>query len=127
MEKLQIPKDLCKEILELDISVRFAGIARLGNITMAEYREGLEPFLSKRESEIYNVQTAIRTDITKTMEDKLGKVVYSLTLYERIKRATVPLKTDYLLMLSFDIQTDHEPIILDKILPLLKNYGLLDN
>jgi HEAT repeat protein len=125
MEKVQLPKDLCRQILELDKTVRFAAVARLGNIMMSEYREGLDPLLSKRESEIYGVQTAITTDIRRTMEEKLGKIVYTVTLYEKIKRGTIPLSNDYLLMLSFDIHTDHESIILNKIIPLVKRHDLV--
>ena len=126
MERLQVPKDLCTQILELDKTIRFAGIARLGNMIIAEYREGLDPLLSKRESEIYAVQTAITADTRKTMEDRLGRTVYSATLYEKIKRGTIPLSNDYLLMLSFDTNTDHESIILNKIMPLVKKYNLLE-
>lgn len=127
MEKLQLPQDLCKQILEFDESVRFAGVARLGNIIMAEYREGLDPLLSKRESEIYVVQTAVTADIRRTMEDKLGKIVYAVTLYEKIKRGTIPLRDDYILMVSFDTETDQESIILNKILPLVNKHDLLED
>ena len=120
MERLQVPKDFCKQLLDLDKTIRFAGVARLGNMLMAEYRERLDPLLSSRETEMYTIQTAIAADTRKTMEDKLGKTVYSVTLYEKIKRGTIPLNNDYLLMLSFDTDTDHESIILNKILPLIK-------
>jgi len=38
-----------------------------------------------------------------------------------VKRATIPIhdNSDYILMVSFDIEADHEAIILNKILPLL--------
>ncbi len=124
MERLQVPKDFCKQLLDLDKTIRFAGVARLGNMLMAEYRERLDPLLSSRETEMYTIQTAIAADTRKTMEDKLGKTVYSVTLYEKIKRGTIPLNNDYLLMLSFDTDTDHESIILNKILPLIKKYDL---
>jgi len=127
MEKPQLPKDLCKQVLELDESIRFAGVARLGNIIMAEYREGLNPLLSKRESEIYVVQTAIRQDTRRTLEDKLGRIIYTVTLYEKIKRGTIPLSDDHILMVSFDIGADHESIILNEILPLIKKHGLLES
>lgn len=55
------------------------------------------------------------------MEDSLGSTVYALALYEKVKRATLPLDDGAILLLSFDIEANHEPIILSKILPLLKS------
>lgn len=91
---------------------------------MAEYREGLDPLLTKRETEIFTIQTAVSEDTRKTMEDKLGRTIYTITLYERIKRASIPLRNDYLLMLSFDTDAEHEPIILNKVLPLVRKFEL---
>ncbi|MGH9924369.1 MAG: hypothetical protein ACRD5B_03235, partial [Nitrososphaeraceae archaeon] len=57
----------------------------------------------------------------KEMESKLGKVIYSFTLYEKIKRATIYTRNiDYpVLLVSFDTQLDHHNIILNKILPIV--------
>lgn len=64
-------------------------------------------------------------------ENKLGNVLYAFAAYEKVKRVTIPIrrKTDnermHILMISFDIDTDHAPIITDKVLPLLKELVLL--
>jgi hypothetical protein len=57
------------------------------------------------------------------MKSKLGKPIYSFTLYENVKRATILLenKDHPIMMISFDITSNHEAIILNKILPLIKN------
>ena len=48
---------LCKQILELDKTIRFAGIASIeGKLIAQEYREGLESLLTKEESELSVVQ-----------------------------------------------------------------------
>lgn len=127
MEKLDIPEELCKQILQLDDSIRFAGIARLGNMIMAEYREGLDPLLTRKDTEIYTVQTAIAADVRKTMEDKLGDTVYTVTYYKKIKRGSIPLRNDYELMLSFDTSSDHEHVILNKVIPLIKKHNLTED
>jgi hypothetical protein len=59
----------------------------------------------------------------KDFESKLGKPIYSFTLYEKLKWVTIPLESkDYpILMVSFDIDADHETIILNKIIPFVKN------
>jgi hypothetical protein len=53
----------------------------------------------------------------------MGKPLYSFTVYEKIKRTTLSLDNeDYpILMVSFDTEADHESIILNKIIPCVKN------
>jgi hypothetical protein len=67
----------------------------------------------------------------KTREDyesKLGDVIYTFALYKRVKRASIPL--DHLdfsvLTVSFDMAADHDSIIIDKILPVLKQGKLTE-
>jgi hypothetical protein len=115
--------DICKKIIEIDDTIRFVGIPnKFGKQIVAEYREGLEPFLTDTESELYAIETVIRMNTRKDFESKLGKPIYSFTLYEKLKRVTIPLESkDYpILMVSFDIQADHETIILNKIIPFVK-------
>jgi hypothetical protein len=57
------------------------------------------------------------------LASQIGKPIYSFTLYGKIKRTTISLDNkDYpILMVSFDIDADHESIILNKIIPFVKN------
>ena len=112
---------LCKQILELDKTIRFAGIASIeGKLIAQEYREGLESLLTKEESELSVVQSIIRMGTRKVFEEKIGKTIYAFALYEKVKRATMPLGDTNILMISFDIEANHECIILNKILPLIR-------
>jgi hypothetical protein len=115
--------DLCKQISQSDGSVRFVGIAdKYGKQVAVNYREGLVPYLNQTESEIYSIDTVMRMNTRKEMEAKLGRVIYSFTLYENLKRATIYTKNvDYpALMVSFDTNSEHDSIILNKILPIMK-------
>jgi hypothetical protein len=68
----------------------------------------------------------------KDMMSKLGKPIYSFTLYEKVKRATVLLENSNnsdcppILMVSFDnnneVGTFQEYMILNGILPLVSYY-----
>jgi hypothetical protein len=60
------------------------------------------------------------------MQYKLGKPLYSFTLYEKVKRITIPLfNSDYqILMISLDIDGKNEYVILERILTLLKKVNL---
>ena len=115
--------DVCKRIIELDDKIRFAGIPnKFGKQIVVEYRKGLDPLLTDSESELYAIETVIRMNTRKDFESKLGKPVYSFTLYEKLKRVTIPLDSkDYpILMVSFDIEANHESIILENIIPFIK-------
>ena len=50
---------------------------------------------------------------------KVGKCKYSMTEYEKIKRMTVPLEADHLLLVTTEIYADHSKVI-DSVLKLLK-------
>ena len=116
-------KDFCNQILDLDKTIRFAGIADMqGKIATQSYRVGLTPLLTKEESELSALQSIIRLiRLRQTLEEKVGKTIYAFALYEKVKRATIPIydNGDYILMVSFDNDAEHETIILNKILPLL--------
>ena len=116
--------NLCKKIIELDSSIRFAGIPnKFGKQIVVEYRQGLVPLLTESESELYAIESVMRMNTRKDYESKLGRPIYSFTLYEKIKRTTISLDNkDYpILMVSFDIEVDHESIILNKIIPFVKS------
>jgi hypothetical protein len=115
--------ELCKQVLRSDNSIRFVGIAdKYGKQVATNYRDGLIPYLNQTESEIYSMDAVMRMNSRKEMESRLGKVIYSFTLYEKLKRATIYIRNiDYpVLMTSFDIQSDHNSIILNKIIPIVR-------
>jgi hypothetical protein len=115
--------DVCRKIIDMDNKIRFAGIPnKFGKQIVVEYRKGLDSLLTDSESELYAIETVIRMNTRKDFETKLGKPIYSFTLYEKLKRVTIPLDNkDYpILMVSFDIEADDESIILKKIIPFVK-------
>ena len=90
-----------------------------GKLIAQEYREGLQSFLTKEESELSVMQSIIRMGTRKVLEEKVGKTIYAFALYEKVKRATMPLGDSGILMISFDIEANHEDIILNKVLPVI--------
>jgi hypothetical protein len=114
---------LCGSILRLDAKIRFAGIAnREARLIEHAYRKGVKPLLTQKETEISILQSLIRSGTRGTLEHKLGKTIYAFARYEKVKRASIPLRNSsgvaYLLMVSFDIEADHDSIIMNKIVPL---------
>jgi hypothetical protein len=98
----------------------------MGNQIISRYRSGLTPLLTPSEIEMYAMQTILRMNTRKDFELKLGKPLYSFTLYQKVKRVTIPLENkEYpILMASFDVEADHDNIIVNKILPLINEEGL---
>src|SRR5919202_3570029 len=84
--------NLCKEILQLDNSIRFAGIANnLGSLVATAYRNGLTPLMDKQETSHYAIQAVVRAATREDFESKIGTLVYSIGKYERLISATIPI------------------------------------
>ena len=80
--------------------------------------------LLTREETLESVEHSIsRMDTRRLMEAELGKTRYSITLYEKVKRAVIPIGKDgnFVLMVSFDNEADHDSLIRKKIMPLVSH------
>lgn len=120
--------DICEQVIRLDATIRFAGIASIeAKILATEFREDVAPLLTRQESELSIMQSLMRMSIRKTLEDKLGKTLYATAVYQKVKRATIPMyqdnKAEALLMVSFEKEAELEAIVANKILPYLTNIG----
>jgi len=126
-EKLNI---FCKEIQQLDNSIRFVGIANnLGSLIATSYRKGLTPLMDEQETSHYAIQVVLRAATREDFESKIGKLEYSIGKYERIIRATVPIRLFgsnddqskfYYLLISFDLKSAVIDIIEDKVMPFVE-------
>ena len=117
------PKGLCKQIVATDESIRTATIVdEMGKIIASELRKGLVPLLSEQERDSYAIKSALSKMHKEEFETKLGGLIYSSSVYKKVKRIDIPLnrKGMGLLIVTFDISTNHESVIFDKILPLLE-------
>jgi hypothetical protein len=120
-------ESLCSRIIESDKAIRFVGISnKMGNQITSRYRSGLTPLLTSTEIEMYAMRSVLRMNTRKDYESKLGKPIYSFTLYEKLKIVTTTLEdNEYpILLASFDTEADHESIIVNKLLPLINEEEL---
>ena len=118
---------LCARILESDSSIRFVGVPnKMGKQIVSSYRAGLVPLLTPWDIENLAMKSVLRMNTRKDFESKLGKPIYSFTKYQKIKRVTITLENEEypILMASFDIEADHDNIIVNKILPMINEEGL---
>jgi len=120
-------QQFCNQVLSLDPSIRFAGIADGdGKFEATTERKNLKPLLSQEERAQYAITAATRQYTRIRWEYLLGKINYASSHYTKLIRATVPIadessKLYYVLLLSFDVTADnfHE-IIMKRIIPLIR-------
>jgi hypothetical protein len=121
---------LCKEILQLDNCIRFIGIANnLGSLVATAYRSDLTPLMDKQETSHYAIQAVLRVATREDFESKIGRLEYSIGKYERLIRATIPIRLSsskeyeskfYYLLLSFDLNFNVMDVIENKIMPFIQ-------
>jgi hypothetical protein len=112
---------LCKHILNVDPKVRFAGICDdSGEIKYGGQREGIKNLLSPEETKKSNLQALARWGLRNALAAKTGKGRYAMAEYEKIKRITVPLENDHLLLVTTEVEADHRSII-NNVLKLVQH------
>jgi hypothetical protein len=114
---------ICDRVQKVDRSIRYVGLAnKMGTRIEDHYRNRLEPLLKENDLALSALESVLRMNLRCNMQHKLGKPLYSFTLYEKVKRITIPLfDNNYqILMISFDIDGENEYVILEKVLSLLK-------
>jgi hypothetical protein len=111
---------LCKDILALDSKIRFAGVCDdSGEIRHGGQREGVTNLLSPDETKRSNLQAMARWALRNSLSPKIGKGKYAMSEYQKIKRITFPLEETHLLLVTTEVDADHNRIIRE-ILTLIR-------
>jgi hypothetical protein len=115
---------LCKDILSLAPDIRFAGICDdTGEIKYGGQREGVTNLLSSDETKRSNLQALARWGLRNSLASKIGKGKYAMAEYEKIKRITFPLENHHLLLITTEVDADHNKII-GRVLQLLSGSSI---
>ena len=111
-----------KNILNSDKSIRWVAITdQDGNIINEQNREGVELLLTKEENQESAINTIIRQKTRSKFEPKIGKLSYAIGRYQKLSRSLIPINENYYLILTMDFdQYDFDKIIMEKIIPLIK-------
>ena len=89
-EPLPKIEDICEQIIELDKCIRFAGFAtNSGKIITCKYRKEVIPLLTLDETQLSFIDSALMMRIREAREPKLGKVICSIVLYEKVTYTTI--------------------------------------
>ena len=112
---------LCKDILNLDPNIRYAGVCDdTGETKYGGQREGVKNLLTLDETKRSNLQALARWGLRNVLAPKVGKGKYAMAEYEKIKRITFPLENYHLLLITTEIEADHGKII-DTVLNMIKS------
>ena len=111
-----------ENILNYDRSIRWVGITDQNGIIINERdREGLKPFLTIEENHEWAIRTITRHKTRFNLESKMGKLTYLFRRYTRMSRCLIPINENYYLILTMDFdQYDFDKIIMEKIIPLIR-------
>ncbi len=115
-------QNFCREIINRHYFIRSAAIAdNVGHFMATAYRRRLIPLMTQEDSSRAAAQAAIRAATRNKFKSKIGDLQFSLSRYEKLVRATIPIKNgekiNFLLLLTFDIEAEADSIILKRILP----------
>ena len=106
-------KRIYEDIMNTDPKIRLVTICDSnGKIMHSEHREGVQNLLSPEESK-KSLELAVNSwKIRTTLAPKIGKGIYVLAQYEKLKRITMPLGDEqHLLYITTEPEADHSKII----------------
>ena len=111
-----------KDVLSLNPSIRWVGISdNTGVLLNVTYKEGVTLLLSNEENEEYASNAVKRHKTRITFESKMGKMNYAVGRYEKLIRATIPINSNYYLLITLDVEAkDYDMIIIEKVIPFVE-------
>ena len=113
-------KLLLEKIMQLDKKVRFSVISDMyANIILTRHRDGQENFLTEQETREALQYAVDAWRIRHKHEEKLGKGKFAMVEYETIKRISLPIGKDRLLLITIDNTSDGFEIV-QKVLNEIK-------
>jgi len=90
-------------ILALDDNIRFVAISDLdGNLLASKSREGANLFLSPESTQDTLRHAASAWKSRMKHFDEIGKGLYTLAVYEKLRRVTMPLSENRILLVTID-------------------------
>jgi hypothetical protein len=107
--------------LNIARSIRWVGITDQNGIIINErYREGLKLMLTI-EIHDFAINTINRHKTRLKFEPKMGELTSTFRRYTRMSRCLIPINENYYLVFTMDFdQYDFDKIIMEKIIPLIK-------
>ena len=120
-----------QSILNSDKSIRWVGITDQDGIIINERdREGLNLLLTINENHEFAINTITRHKTRLKFEPTMGELTYTFRRYEKLSRCLIPINNEnnFYLILTMDFdQYDFDKIIMEKIIPIIKEKFVINN
>ena len=106
----------CDKILNLDPRIRFVEIVYKDKKS-TKMRPDLDTFLTPKETEESIDDALVRWETRRKLAHKLGEPVYAMAEYEKLKRITIPVNHDGLILVSIE-SLGYHGLLLKEIIKL---------
>ena len=103
-------EQIYKEIFKIDPKIRYIGIYHKGDLH-GRAKDGLKPLLDRYETKLSLFQAALRWKERSDWTPKIGRPIYALAMYEKVKRITLGIDDDFIILLSVEIDCEHDKLI----------------
>ena len=110
----------CEQVFKLNKGIRYVGIFN-GDNAFFKMREGVKNLLTQEQTMWSLKDTLARWKTRNTLSSELGKPLYAMAEYEKVKRVTVPIDENSFILISMERAVYHE-IITKEILDLRDTY-----
>lgn len=102
--------EICEIMLKVHPSIRYAGILDEDKVTFVR-RAGIFSLLTNTENTKSAQQALMRWQTRRVFARKFGMPLYAFVEYKLVKRITMQLKGNVMLLVSMDKDAPHEKII----------------
>lgn len=116
------PYEIIEKCLNISPKVRFVGIYDNGQL-YSKTQNNIQTYLSPSATERSCIQALLRYKTRLLLSDKIGKPIWSITMYEKLYRVTIPIRHNTLMLCSMELSSD--PIdISTKIIEIIHELNL---
>ena len=104
--------DLSKQVLALDLDVRFAGVANSkGELVAGGQKDNVEEILSGDDVKMSIHYALQKRDLYTNLAYKIGNERSSITEYEKVTMISIPINSQELFLISTEPRADYIKII----------------
>jgi len=115
-------EELCKNILELDSKLRFAGVVNTKGVLVSNLEQkGVEQYLSPDELRMSIHYSMWEWEKSQNLSHELGFERSSVLEYDKVTLISIPIDNSNLLVASIQPKEDYFKLI-SKIKPIIENF-----
>jgi hypothetical protein len=106
--------------------VRFCGVINpLGRLVTGSFRDGIKPLDNEDQRQMMYIQSYLEMSMKREFDDTLGNVNFITTYRDNVALITIPMRQNYLLLMSVERNAEIEQIVKNTI-NIFENNGMLD-